>query len=193
MHTLSALVESALFAAGEPLSLSRLAELMGRSEEEISAALDLLADTLAGEGRGIELARTETAARLVTKASSAEVVERIVRDATDGELSPASLETLAIVAYCAQVSRATIEEIRGVNSGFILRSLLVRGLVERVPASKRSSSALYAPTFDLFTHLGIRSAEELPSYASFQKLKESIERGESAPQAPDSTAHSPVE
>lgn len=193
MPSLAALVESALFAAGEPLSLSRLAELTGRSEEEISAALDLLDAELGDEDRGIELARSETAARLVTKASCAEIVERVVRDATAGELSPASLETLAIVAYCAPVSRATIEEIRGVNSSFTLRSLLVRGLVERVPSSPRSGSTLYAPTFDLFAHLGIRSVEELPSYASFQALKESIERGGSAPQAPDSTAHSPVE
>lgn len=193
MPSLAALIESALFAAGEPLSLSRLAELTGHSEEEISVALDLLDADLGDEDRGIELARSETAARLVTKQSCAEIVERVVRDATDSELSPASLETLAIVAYCAPVSRATIEEIRGVNSGFTLRSLLVRGLVERVPAQKRSGSAFYAPTFDLFTHLGIRSGEELPSYASFQALKESIERGEGAPQVPDSTAHSPVE
>src|SRR3989344_340255 len=76
------------------------------------------------------------------------------------ELSRASLETLAIILYKGPISRREIDHIRGVNSGLILRSLMIRGLIERTEGTERSYS--YKATLKLLEHLGITRREDLP-------------------------------
>jgi len=91
-------------------------------------------------------------------------LEKERKEELSRDLGKAALETLAIVLYKGPVSRSDIDYIRGVNSTFILRSLAIRGLVERVPHPRDQRAYLYKPTPDLLGHLGIRSLEELPEY-----------------------------
>jgi segregation and condensation protein B len=86
------------------------------------------------------------------------------------DLSPASLETLAIVAYKGPINRIEIDNIRGVNSSFILRSLLIRGLIDRQIDAHRANAYSYKPSFDLIRKLGIDSLEQLPDYEKFKTL-----------------------
>ena len=88
------------------------------------------------------------------------------------DLGKAALETLTIILYRAPVSKGELDYIRGVNSSFILRNLLVRGLVERSINPNDKRSFVYRPTFDLLSHLGIAKIEDLPEYESVgQEIK----------------------
>ena len=90
----------------------------------------------------------------------------------DTPLTPASLETLAIIAYLGPCNRALIEYVRGVNSTFILRSLMIRGLVERKPDPKRMNTFLYQVSFDFLRHMGLTRQGDLPDYEKYRKLKD---------------------
>ncbi len=81
-----------------------------------------------------------------------------------GELSKASLETLAIIVYKNGVTRSEIDYIRGVNSSFILRNLYLRGLISKSEGEKKGRGAKYIPTVDLIRFLGITELTELPGY-----------------------------
>ena len=107
------------------------------------------------------------------RSESAEILKSIVNSEFDSELSKASLETLSIIIYKGATSRAEIDYIRGVNSSFILRNLLVRGLIEREAKRGEDKSYVYKPSLNLLEHLGVMSLEELPEYSSMSaKLKE---------------------
>ena len=125
------------------------------------------------EGRGVRLVRNGDKVVLATAPESAEILKSIVNSEFDSELSKASLETLSIIIYKGATSRAEIDYIRGVNSSFILRNLLVRGLIEREAKRGEDKSYVYKPSLNLLEHLGVMSLEELPEYSSMSaKLKE---------------------
>jgi segregation and condensation protein B len=90
--------------------------------------------------------------------------EELTRD-----LGKAGLETLSIILYQGPISRANIDYIRGVNSQFIVRNLLIRGLIDRVENPKDARSYIYKTTIDLLSHLGISKIEELPEYEQVRK------------------------
>ncbi len=171
--TLDAKIEAILFFKAEPVKASRLAELLGVSEEDICEALPILREKLSG--RGMTLLEKDGEATLGTAPEMSEVLERIAKDDLSQSLGKAALETLTIVLYAGPVARSEIDYIRGVNSNFILRSLQVRGLVERIHGTDGERSFLYRPTFDLLAHLGITRIEDLPEYGEFRaKVEESI-------------------
>jgi segregation and condensation protein B len=94
-------------------------------------------------------------------------------------LTKSSLETLSIVLYKNGVSRSEIDYIRGVNSSFILRNLIVRGLIEKITDPKDSRRLLYRPTFDALSFMGITSIEQLPNYSEvITQLQEVIKQEE---------------
>ena len=172
--SLKAAVEALLFMYGEPLEFKRIAETADATPEAVRAALAALQEEYAAEGRGLSLVMTEHAAQLVTKPVLAPLVESFIKEDFARELTVASLETLAIVLYAAPVARAEIEYIRGVNSTFMLHSLLLRGLITRHPDPKRANTYLYEPSFDLLRHLGISSRGELPDATRYRELLEAF-------------------
>lgn len=159
---LSAKIEAILFFKSEPVNISWLAKLFGKSEGEVKDALGQLEQVLAG--RGVILILKEDEVRLGTSPEMGAIIEALVKEELAKDLGKAALETLAIVLYRGPVTRSQIDYIRGVNSTFILRHLLVRGLVERVPNPKDARSYLYKPTFDLLSFMGISTREDLPQY-----------------------------
>lgn len=171
---LSSKIEAVLFFKGEPVSGEDLADLFEVSGSEIESALDELKLKL--ETRGLRLIRKDGKALLASAPQMYSILERLVREELSRELTRAALETLAIIIYCQPVSRARIDYIRGVNSQFILRSLSVRGLVERTadPSDRRGS--LYRPTFDLLSHLGVESLDEMPEYSRVRERLQEFEK-----------------
>lgn len=103
------------------------------------------------------------------------LIETMQKEELSRELGRAGLETLAVVAYRGPISRREIDQIRGVNSGFILRALLIRGLIERTESLSGERSFSYRPTLKLLEYLGVTSREELPEFkAAFKKMDEFV-------------------
>lgn len=163
----AATLEALLFAVGKPVRIEHLAKSTGISKAQAEEALRVLEKDL--ERRGIRLMRKDDEVMLSTAPEYASLIEGLRKEELEGELGKAAFETLAIVLYRGPLSRSEIDYIRGVNSTFMLRSLMIRGLVERIPNPKDSRGYLYRPTLELLSHLGITAIEKLPRYEEFKK------------------------
>ncbi|MBX4216143.1 SMC-Scp complex subunit ScpB [Candidatus Parcubacteria bacterium] len=164
--SLTSQIEAVLFFETDALSVKKLAALLNQKPADIETALGELEAQL--EGRGISLSRLGDEVMLVTASEMAPLVEKLSKEALEGELSKASVETLSVILYRGGATKSEIDYIRGVNSAFILRALQIRGLVERKTNPKDSRSFFYTPTFDLYNHLGVTKQEELPDYAALR-------------------------
>lgn len=155
-----AALEALLFVAERPLSRREIASVAGVERAIVDARLGDLEVSLAG--RGIRLVASGDRVELVTAPDAGPLVARYVgADAT--RLSPASLETLAIVAYRQPLTRSVIERIRGVDSDYSLRTLLHRRLVvELGRADAPGRPFLYGTGFDFLEGFGLTSLDELP-------------------------------
>lgn len=178
MMTLDSHIEAILFFKAEPVSLSRLSEILRVSSSEIEEALSALENAL--KGRGITLLRMNDEVSLGTAPEFSETFAKMAREELSRDLGKSSLETLTIILYKNPIAKPEIDYIRGVNSNYILRSLLVRGLVEKIQNPKDQRSFLYRPTLDLLRHLGVGKMEELPDFDEFRSgietsIKESSE------------------
>lgn len=157
-------LEALLFTEGESVSYKRLSAALKCDMVELSKALDQLGSEL--QGRGIALIRGETEAALAIAPSTETVVREAESADTKGDIGEAGLEVLSIVLYRGPSTRADIDYIRGVNSSFTIRTLLARGLLERVRNPDDSREFLYRGTIELFAHLGIKEGSEAPDYAT---------------------------
>lgn len=183
--SLSAKIEAVLFHKAEPVSRKRLSEIAGASAEEVDAALRDLEAALSG--RGVQLVFANDSVSLGTSAAASGLIEALQREEISRDLGKAGLETLAIVLYKGPISRREIDYIRGVNSAFILRNLLVRGLVERTE-SEKERGYLYRPTTELLSFMGIGKAEDLPEYESVRREMDIVAEAsdtDTQDQAPD--------
>ena len=164
MHNapLNNLIEAILFHKAESMTRKELSKFAEVSLEEIDAAIETLSENL--KGRGVTLVLKDDEVMLRTSPETSAIIEKITKDDLSKDLGKSSLETLSIILYNNPISRRDIEYIRGVKSSFILRSLLMRGLVERVPDPKDSRSHLYRPTFDTLGFLGLSQVADLPEY-----------------------------
>ena len=160
--TLDQKIEAILFYKGEPIMHKKLAELLGVSKDEIRDALKILEEKLAG--RGLQLIFKEDAVMLGTNKELSPILENLRKEELSRELSKASLETLAVILYKEGATRSDIDYIRGVNSSFILRNMLIRGLIEKITDPTDSRRYIYKPTFDLLSFLGLSKISELPDY-----------------------------
>lgn len=159
---LSAQLEAILFWKAEPISLKKLAALLNIDIAAVKNGLQELETAL--QGRGLTLVRTDDEVMLGTAKEISPQIEQLTKEELTRDLGKAGLETLSIILYQGPISRADIDYIRGVNSQFIVRNLLIRGLVERVENPKDARSFLYKTTLQLLSHLGISKIEELPEY-----------------------------
>jgi segregation and condensation protein B len=159
-------IEAILFFKGEPVSLKELSRLLGAPIETVETALGGLRESLSQ--RGIRLMRVDNSVMLATAPEMTEMIEKVRKEELSRDIGKAGSETLSIILYQGPVSRAQIDYIRGVNSTFILRNLMIRGLVERENNPHDQRSFLYKPTFDLLSYLGVTRKEELPDYDAVQ-------------------------
>ena len=175
MNDIHAKIEAALFVANSPISVAKLASIIAEEEPVINNAILFLKEKYNSPSSGIHIIEHEGGIQLATKPDSAHIVAQLVKTETHENLTPATLETLSFIAYLGPISKSLLEYIRGVNSSFTLRNLMIRGLIERIPHPQKSNTYLYRPTSDLIRHLGIKSKEELPDFAKYQELKENLE------------------
>lgn len=173
-------IEGLLFYKGEDIEIKKIAEIFKVEIPEVEEALLKLDESLSG--RGLVLVRKENRVILGINAELGPTIEEIRKEEVTKELTKSSLETLSIVIYKNGVTRSEVDYIRGVNSSFILRNLLVRGLIEKVIDPKDSRRFLYKPTFDTLSFLGIKSIKELPNYEEIinqlQEINKNIENND---------------
>ncbi len=155
------LLESLLFVATGPTDRAQLARVLELTAGELDEALAALAQRYAD--RGLRLQRHGHTVQLVTAPEAAAYVERFLNLELSGRLSPAALETLAIVAYRQPITRVEIEAIRGVNCDGVLRTLVARGLIAEVDRLETPGRPIrYGVTPDFLQYFGLRDAQDLP-------------------------------
>ena len=160
-RNLAALVESLLFVADEPVTVGRLAQALEVKPAEVEAALAAVREGCAV--RGVRLQRSGGRVQLVSAPEAAPHIERFLGLEVSGRLSPAALESLAIVAYQQPATRAQVEAVRGVNSDSVLRTLTGKGLIEEVGRLDTvGRPILYGTTFDFLQFFGLESLDDLP-------------------------------
>lgn len=161
-------IEAMLFAAGHPLAFDSLAEVLGIEEETVRLYARQMQTRYTD--RGIQLIMLGDACQLATREEYIGEIRRVLGIRRGGNLSRASLETLAIIAYHQPVTRSYVDEVRGVDTGYVVSSLAERGLIEskgRLEAPGRPT--LYGTT-DMFLRVfGLNSIEELPPAEMFLK------------------------
>jgi len=161
---LAQLLEAALFAASRPLTLEELRTLDPTvGEGAVRTALADIRDTFATGDHGVELVEIAQGWQFLTRREYAEAIERAQFALRPRRLSPAALETLAIIAYRQPVGRLEVDEIRGVDSGAVIDKLSVRGLVEVVTRGEGlGRPLLYGTTPQFLEILGLKDLDELP-------------------------------
>ncbi len=166
---LKSLVESLLFVAEGPATITALARALEVDSVQIDQVVAELRKDYAG--RGIRVQRSKDRLQLVSAPESAAAIEKFLGLEGSGHLSTPALETLAIIAYRQPITRPALEAIRGVNCDGVIHSLLAHGLVQE---SGRLETAgrpiLYATTFDFLQNFGLQSVEDLPP------LEEQVEK-----------------
>ena len=170
--SISARIEALLFYKGEPVKIAFLAQVLKESEDDIRAGVDTLESELAG--RGIQVIRNGDEVTLGTTRTMSALIEGLIKEELSKDLGKAGLETLAIVLYRGPVARSEVNYIRGVNSNYILRNLLVRGLIEKDESSS-ARSTVYRPTFELLSYLGVSKVQDLPEYENSREAVEAFE------------------
>ena len=169
-------LEAILFYLAEPVKIDFLCKTLDKTREEIDSALGVLSESL--KSRGLRLVFHEDEIVLTTAPEYSDVIEKIIKEERERDLGRSGIETLSIIAYKGPVSKKEIEYIRGVNSQYALRNLLLRGLIERKSSEIDSRSVGYNITGDALRFLGLTNISELPEYADVNKQLDVLEEQE---------------
>ena len=159
----AAAIEALLFSSGEPVPLTRLAETLEIGTSACRQEVELLQQAYRNENRGIMIVQLNDRFQLCTKPEFASLVRRILEIRRDMPLSPAAMETLAVIAYNEPVTRSFIEQVRGVDSSQIVNSLVEKGLIQEAGRLEVPGRPISYRTTDNFLRcFGLSSLEELP-------------------------------
>lgn len=161
-------IEAILFYTAEPVKVSFLAKTLEVKIDVVRGALENLNESL--KDRGVKLVEHNEEVSLVTSPEFAGLIEKIIKEERERELGRAGLETLTIVAYKGPISKKEIEYIRGVNSQYAIRNLLLRGLIER--GMGVDGKVVYTVTSDTIRFLGLTKITDLPEYEEMNKTLE---------------------
>lgn len=163
-HDINNKIEAILFYLAEPVDIAYLVKILGVSKDELEKAIVELKESLLE--RGIRLVEHDNTISLVTAPALSDIIDTVIKNERERELGRAGIETLSIIAYKGPITRKEIEYIRGVNSQFALRNLLLRGLIEKQNKEGNDRVMLYTITMDTLLHLGLSSVTELPEYTT---------------------------
>jgi segregation and condensation protein B len=169
--SVAGVVEALLFAATEPLSIDRLRSLTSIDDgSELRAIVEGLRIEYERTGRAFQVEEVGGGFRMLTRPEYAPWIANLRRRETEARLSPAAMETLAIIAYRQPILRADVEKVRGVDVGGALRTLLDRGLVKVVGrAEEPGAPMLYGTTRRFLEVFGLRSLKDLPKAESLNR------------------------
>lgn len=164
-------IESVLFVAHGPVDIATLARVADVPEADVEDALKTIAADY--RGKGLRIQRTEVAAQFVSAPEAAAFVESFLGIDESQTISPAALETLAIIAYKQPITRSTIERIRGVNCDYAVAVLKARSLITEVGrAASPGRPYLYGTTFRFLEHFGLEKPEDLPPLPELDRALE---------------------
>ncbi|MFP4022645.1 MAG: SMC-Scp complex subunit ScpB [Candidatus Paceibacterota bacterium] len=171
-------IEALLFAKGEPMKLKEISKTLSVNTDDLEGLIKELEVELSD--RGIRLMRKDDSVLLTTAPEASEILQGFAQEDLNKEIGKAGMEVLTIILYASPINRRYIDYIRGVNSSSVLRSLVLKGMVERRRA-KSGQSFEYTPTADLLAFLGLSKLEDLVNYyeirSKFIELLESSEGG----------------
>lgn len=161
---LKAVLEGLLFVVGdEGISKEKLLNVLDVSEKEFQKILDDYASDLSKDDRGLNLEKYNDNYKLVTKKEHSEYYKKLVDTEISDTISPAALETLAIIAYNQPITRLMVDEIRGVSSVYVMRKLILKNLIKEVGRSELPGRPiLYGVTDQFLDYFGLKSLDELP-------------------------------
>lgn len=168
---MKAIIEGLLFVKGsEGLSLEELANLTEQDSQKIKLVLKELYDDYQNEDRGIQLELLGNKYKLTTKEKHKDIYKKLTFEEENTNLSQSALETLAIIAYNEPITRIEIDEIRGVNSTYVIRKLLLRNLIQEVGRAELAGHPrLYGVTNDFLDYFGLSSVKDLPEIKMEEK------------------------
>lgn len=159
------ILEGILFVMGdEGCDLKTLSEIMEISEEEVKKLLKELKKNYEAKDRGLRISYLGDAFKLTTKQEHKKYYESLAINPGTNKLSQAALETLAIIAYNQPITNPEVSEIRGVQSGQIIRKLVAKGLLKEVGKSEFAGRPnLYKTTSEFLDYFGLATIEDLPN------------------------------
>ena len=176
IREIEAAIEGILFAAGEPVPVERLADVLGQDKQVIVDASARLADTYAFNQRGIRLIKLENTIQLCSSPEFADVIRRTLETRKPPQLSQTALEVLSIIAYFQPATKAYVEQMRGIDSSYTVGSLHEKGLIE--PCGKLKvpgRPTLYRTTKSFLRSFGLTSIDELPLLPDTEQSEGQIE------------------
>ncbi|TSA03478.1 MAG: SMC-Scp complex subunit ScpB [Nitrospiraceae bacterium] len=174
MSGLKGIVEAILFVSGEPISVDRLQGVVeGVSRAELMSALRALQADHAVEGRGLQVVEVAGGFQIATRPDCAPWIKRLEKAKAGAKLSRSAMETLAIVAYKQPLVRAEMEQIRGVDTAGVLKTLLDRRLI-RIVGRKDipGRPIMYGTTKQFLQAFGLKDLASLPALRDIKDLKE---------------------
>ena len=162
-ENLSSALEAILFAAGDCVPLARLSLILQMDEQTVSETVDALAALYEDEGRGMRILRLDDKVQMCSAPEYATVISRCLEQRKPPMLSQPALETLAVVAYFQPVTRAYVEQVRGVDSSYTVSMLVERGLIEECGRLEAPGRPAVFRTTDAFLRtMGVSKLSELP-------------------------------
>ncbi len=161
-------VEAVLFAAGDPVELSRLSEILDVDEPSLEKIITNLRDYYDFEQRGVRIVKLDSAYQMCSSPRHAEVIRRALETKKPPRLSPPLLEVLSVIAYRQPVTRAYVEQVRGVDCSYSIASLTEKGLImESGRLDVPGKPILYRTTKDFLRVFGLESLGDLPDLPEF--------------------------
>jgi segregation and condensation protein B len=158
------LIESLLFVSGEPVTLTGLKNITEIPEPEIKQFLEELMAEYEGKNSGLQIAEIASGYQMVTNPVYAPWIRKFKNTATSNKLSMPALETLAIIAYNQPITKAEIEQIRGVNSDGVIKTLLDRRLIKIMGRREvPGKPLLYSTTREFLQYFGLKDLADLPT------------------------------
>lgn len=163
LNELQRILEAILFAAGEPVDVSRLAASVEADESDVENAINALADELAFNRRGIRILRLERGYQMVSSGEMSDYITKTLETRKPPKLSSSQLEALTIVAYYQPATKAMVEQIRGVDSSYSISALINKKLIEECGRlNVPGRPILYKTTLDFLRTFGLSALSELP-------------------------------
>jgi segregation and condensation protein B len=168
--TMESVVEAVLFASDESLTAARLADIVGTSVKQIRQHINNLNDKYQANNSAFRIEQIAGGYQMLTLSDYNAWLKKLLRARSDSKLSPAALETLAIIAYKQPVIRADVEAIRGVQVGEVIRNLMYKGLVKIIGrAEVLGRPMLYGTTRKFLEVFGLNSLKDLPKIEELKK------------------------
>ena len=168
--TVESVTEAVLFASDEPLTVNRLADIVGTNVKQLRKLIENLNEKYEANNSSFRIEQIAGGYQMLTLSCYNHWLKRLLRARSESRLSPAALETLAIVAYKQPAIRADVEAIRGVAVGEVLRSLMQKGLVKIVGrAEVLGRPMLYGTTKKFLQTFGLNTLKDLPKIEELKK------------------------